>query len=119
MKNPFRALAVAPTLILLGILFYELRPFLPYPRDYLVRLQYLDGWTSRGYYGFNCAAFLSNAHGELYFTEREMWSGAHGRLALVTEFADRYHLDESQIRPGRHRRLSRSNNQESEVSNGP
>jgi len=84
----------------LGFLCYEMRPFLPYPNDYVTRLSYLNGWMSRGYYGFNCAAFLSNAHGERYYSEREIWSGAHGKLALVAELADRYHVDESQLEPG-------------------
>jgi len=79
---------------------FELRPFLPYPSNYVLRLRYLDGWFSYGYYGFNCAAFISNAHGERYFTEREMWAGANGKLILIEEFSDRYHIQESRIRPG-------------------
>jgi hypothetical protein len=65
-----------------------------------MRLQYLDGWMSRGYYGLNCAALLSNAHGERYLTEREMWAGAQGKLALVAEYEDRHHVAESKIEPG-------------------
>ena len=94
------AFAVAAILVAAVFLSYELRPFLPYPNNYVTRLRYLDGWMSRGYYGFNCAAFLSNAHGERYLTEREMWAGAHQKLALITQFADRYHVDESAIEPG-------------------
>jgi hypothetical protein len=92
--------AAAAILVASGFLCYELRPFLPYPNNYVARLRYLDGWMSRGYYGFNCAAFISNAHGERYLTEREMWAGAHQKLVLVTQFADRYHVDESAMQPG-------------------
>jgi hypothetical protein len=94
------AFAVAAILFAAGVITYELRAFLPYPNNYVMRLQYLDGWMSRGYYGFNCGAFLSNAHGERYYTEREMWAGAHGNLALVTEYEDRHALNESEIKPG-------------------
>jgi hypothetical protein len=65
-----------------------------------MRLQYLDGWMSRGYYGFNCAAFLSNAHGERYYTEREMWAGARGKLALIAEYENRHAVNEAEIKPG-------------------
>jgi hypothetical protein len=92
--------AVAAILVAAGFLCYALRPFLPYPNNCVTRLRFLDGWMSRGYYGFNCAALLSNAHGERYFTERQMWAGANKKLSLVTQFADRYHVDESAIQPG-------------------
>lgn len=100
MKRCRLGFAVAAILVSAGSLCYELRAFLPYPTDYVMRLQYLDGWMSQGYYGFNCAALLSNAHGERYLTEREMWAGAKGKLLLVAEYEDRHHVAESEIEPG-------------------
>jgi hypothetical protein len=100
MKSCRLGFAVAAILIAAAFLSYELRAFLPYPNNYVTRLRYLDGWISRGYYGFNCAALLSNAHGERYLTEREMWAGARGKLALVAEYVDRHHVAESEIEPG-------------------
>jgi hypothetical protein len=81
-------------------LMFEARAFLPYPNDYVTRLQYLTGWASRGHYGFNCSALITNAHGDSYLTEREFWTGAHGRVSLVAEFADRYQIDEQQLHAG-------------------
>jgi hypothetical protein len=86
---------------------HETRAFVPYPSTYVTRLRWLNGWPSRGYYGFNCSGFLSNAHNERYFSERELNASAYGNLLLIDETADLNHVDESRLQPRRYRRLPR------------
>lgn len=80
---------------------YSVRAFLPYPTNYVMRLKYLNGWQSRGYYGFNCSALATNAHGEVYRTERELYAGDYGKLELVAQLANRDSLKDFQgLQPG-------------------
>jgi hypothetical protein len=81
-------------------LVYGTRAFIPYPSNYMVRLRWLKGWQSKGYYGFNCSGFLTNAHNERYLSERELYAGGHGRLLLVDELSDIRQIDESKLQPG-------------------
>lgn len=78
---------------------YSTRAFIPTPGGYLARLEVLNGWSSRGYYAFNCSGFLTNAHGEAFMTEQEMYAG-EGNLEIVAELRDRYEIDETVLRPG-------------------
>lgn len=81
-------------------LFHKARAFVPYPSNYVTRLRWLNGWPSRGYYGFNCSGFLSNAHNEHYLSERELYAGGYGKLLLIDEAADLHHIDETRLQPG-------------------
>jgi len=78
---------------------YSTRAFIPTPGGYLARLEVLKGWSSRGYYAFNCSGFLTNAHGEAFLTERQMYAG-EGNLEIVAELRDRNAIDEAVLRPG-------------------
>lgn len=79
--------------------FYNFRAFAPVG-SYTTRLALLNGWSSQGYYGFNCAGFIANAHGSAYMSERDMYAGGKGQMHLVASFASRYTVDESKLQVG-------------------
>lgn len=79
--------------------YYSTRAMLPSPGGYVTRLQWLEGWTSRGYYGFNCSGYLTNAAGQPFEQSYDIYEGK-GNLDFVTEFSGRYTLDESMLQPG-------------------
>jgi hypothetical protein len=78
---------------------YSTRAFMPTPGGYLARLEMLRGWSSRGYYAFNCSGLLTNAHGEEFLTERQMYAG-EGNLEIIAEFRDRGEINEAELEPG-------------------
>jgi hypothetical protein len=94
------ALAAILILTAVAIADFNFRAFLPYPGSYVGRMMYLKGWSSNGYYAFNCSGFLSNAHGSDFLNEREMYAGANGQMILVAEFANRSAVDENKLQPG-------------------
>jgi cell wall-associated NlpC family hydrolase len=77
---------------------HSTRAFIPGP-SYVLRLRLLNGWSSRGYYGFNCSGLIANAHGEHFQNERQMYAG-NAKLHMIKDFSDRYHVDEAQLQPG-------------------
>lgn len=78
---------------------WDVRAFSPYPTNYLSRLRFLQGWSSRGFYAFNCSGFISNAHGSRYYSEREMFAGTPD-LKIRLVLPSRWALDESKLKPG-------------------
>jgi hypothetical protein len=90
---------LAAILLALVSITYSTRAFLPYPCNYLTRLAFLNGWSSQGYYAFNCSGLLTNAHGEPFMTERQMYAG-EGNLDIVADFPSRADIVEERLHPG-------------------
>jgi hypothetical protein len=99
-KTRQTVLSILLFLTIFGAAFYKVRAFVPYPNDYVTRLRWLNNWSSRGRYGFNCASLISNAHDEQYLNEREIYAGANGRLSLIAEVESISKIDESKLQPG-------------------
>lgn len=95
-----RILAIALLIAAAFFFEYSVRAFCPYPTNYTMRLRWLDNWSSRGYYGFNCSGFITNAHNEVYLNERQIYAGADGKLDLIYEAEDIKYVDESMLIPG-------------------
>lgn len=102
MMNQANAKRIAAAGLLVSALLlgaYNFRAFVP-AGSYTARLVLLQGWSSQGYYGFNCAGFITNAHSSAYMSERAMYAGGKGQMHLVAEFASRYTLDETKLQVG-------------------
>lgn len=100
MKNTAKTVLIVAILAACSAIAFNVRAFLPYPTNYITRLVWLNGWSSRGYYAFNCSGFISNAHGEAFMSEREMFAAKSAKLRIVAEFADRSQIDESKLQAG-------------------
>lgn len=92
-------LLAALILSAVAMIAFQTRAFLPTAGSYATRLQLLKGWSSQGYYGFNCSGFLSRAHGEAYRSEQAMFRGGNG-LTIVSDLDSRNQIDESKLQPG-------------------
>jgi hypothetical protein len=88
---------ICATLLCTG---YSLRTICPYPRNYVQRLTWLEGWYAPGYNLENCSGFLANAHGEKYLNPDDFFSGVNGKMAIIAEFADRSQIKEDSLEPG-------------------
>lgn len=100
MKSTAKTILILAILAAFSAIVFNVRAFLPYPTNYIVRLKWLNGWTSRGYYAFNCSGFISNAHNEGFLSEQEFYAAKSEKLRIVAELSDRYHIDESKLQPG-------------------
>ena len=98
MKYTKQLLVAVVMIIAAGSVAHSSMAFLPGP-TYVMRLRLMNGWASRGYYGFNCSGYLSNAHGEHFMNERQMYAG-NAKLHMVKDFSDRYHVNESELQVG-------------------
>jgi hypothetical protein len=81
-------------------LVYDLRADLPYPGNYITRLLWLDGWSTKGSIGLNCSGYLTNASGAGFMEADEMYAGGHRQLEIIAELPDRFAIDETQLQTG-------------------
>jgi hypothetical protein len=86
----------------LAFLYPHLRVLSPWPRDYVTRLRWFQGYTD-----FNCAGLVMNAHGNARLASigalmdpMYLQNGADGQLRIVADLPDRQSIRESQLRPG-------------------
>ncbi len=94
-------LAVLLVIIATGLgLVYDLRGILPSPGNYVTRLLWLDGWSTKGSIGLNCSGFVANAKRERFLDADEMYAGGNGELLILAELPDRYAIDESTLETG-------------------
>lgn len=96
MKKLILTVLVAALLLLI----YSARLIIPYPTDYVTRLNWLSGWYAPTFYDVNCSGFIANAHGERYLNPEDYLQGANGKLYVVATFEDYKHVDESLLLPG-------------------
>jgi len=90
------ALAVVILLAAAVLLFrlWDNRAYLPYPSNYLTRLEWLEGYRSNTE-ELDCAKFIANAHGdELTFV---YWKT---KTNVIRVFAQRADLKEYLLKPG-------------------
>ncbi len=85
--------------IAIGTTCYNLRAFLPLVGDYPTSLTELNGWSSLGYYGLNCTAFVALAHGEHFVNIDKLYAVPNNTL-LIYELPNRYSINESRLQPG-------------------
>lgn len=78
---------------------YNLRAFSPYPSNYLTRLNFLKGWSSKGFYAHNCSGFIADAHGEQWMSERDMYA-VRGNLRMVQDLSGKNAITEQGLHPG-------------------
>lgn len=97
MKKP--ALVII-SLIALTLSYYNFRAFLPMVGSYEQRLSWLSGWSSAGYYAFNCSGLIAYAHGDDWTNERVMYAGNNSKFTLIKEFDGKDSIDESILAPG-------------------
>lgn len=85
--------------IALAVCLWNVRAFSPTSPDYLTRLHLLQGWSSVGYYAFNCSGLISSAHGSKFYSEKEMFAGTDELKVFATVSAYTV-IDESKLSPG-------------------
>lgn len=99
-SKTIRAAILATGLCAAGHLLYSVRAFLPTPPDNLARLHMLEGWSSKGYYAFNCSGVLTNAHGEDWISEKAFYAGRANSIRIVASLPSRYAINEAALQPG-------------------
>src|ERR1700730_4478865 len=101
MKSTVKAALAVVIIAALCSITYSTRALFPSP-GYAMRLNWLLGWPSRGYYGVNCSGYITNAHGSAFMESNEMYAGGNGQLRILVALPGREALVEVQgeLRPG-------------------
>src|SRR6267142_2546802 len=79
---------------------FALRAWLPYPVNYVERLNTLQGWPAEIGDGLNCSGFISNAHSSPFRKSYEVYANSLGDMDLLGEVTNLHGIDESILRPG-------------------
>lgn len=81
---------------------YMFRAHIPYPVNYLDRLERLQGWPVEQGDGLNCSGFVSNAHSAPFRTAADIYQNRLQDLSFVVEFKNIREMEqmEQYIQPG-------------------
>lgn len=79
---------------------HALRAWLPYPVNYVERLNMLVGWPAEPGDGLNCSGFISNAHSSPFRKSYDVYENSFGDMDLLGEASDLHAIDESVLKPG-------------------